>query len=128
MNDEHYQTVLEDHLLQFMDIHSCMHFLQDGAPCHASKCKKAFLAKQSFQVINWPGNSPDLNLIKNFWNHMKTMLKRKDKDISSVPKLTAAINELWTQELTIQYLRNSSNSMPKRLQMVIEGKGEATKY
>jgi hypothetical protein len=52
----------------------------------------------------------------------------KTTDISSVPRLTAAIKELWTQELTPQYLWNLSDSMPKRLQMVIEAKGEAIKY
>jgi transposase len=76
-------------------------FLQDGAPCHASKCIKAFLAQQDFQVIDWPGNSPDLNPIENCWNHLKNMLKKKDT--SSVPKLISAIKELWTQELTIDY-------------------------
>jgi transposase len=63
--------VVEDHLLQFMDIYGCTHFLQDGTPCHASKCIKVFLAQQSFQVIYCPGNSPDLNPIQNCWNHMK---------------------------------------------------------
>jgi hypothetical protein len=125
MDGEHYQTVLENHLLQFMEIHGCTHFLQDGTPCHASKRIKAFLAQQTFQVIDWPGNSPNLNPIENCWNHIKTMLK---KDISSVPKLTSAIKELWIQELTTQYLRNLSDSMPKRLQMVIEAKEEAIKY
>jgi hypothetical protein len=84
-----------------MEIHGCTHFLQDGAPCHASLCIKAFLAQQTFDEIDWPGNSPDLNPIKNCWNHVKTTLKKKD--ISSVPRLTAAIKELWTQELTPQY-------------------------
>ncbi len=123
---ERYQTVLEDQLLQFMEIHGCTHFLQDGAPCHASKRIKAFLTKQSFQVIDWPGNSPDLNPTENCWNNMKNMLRKKD--ISSVPKLTAAIKELWTQELTAEYLKKLSDSMPRRLQMVIEAKGEAIKY
>jgi hypothetical protein len=121
MNCERYQTVL-----QFMDFHCCTHFLQDSMPCHASKCIKAFLAQQSFQVFGWPGNSPNLNTIENCWNHMKTMLKRED--ISSVPKLTTTIKELLSQELTIQYLWNLSDSMPKRLQILIEAKGEEIKY
>jgi hypothetical protein len=35
MNGERYQTVLEDHLLRFMELHGCTNFLQDGAtvPC-----------------------------------------------------------------------------------------------
>ncbi len=89
MNGERYQEVLEEHLLPFMGIHRCTHFLQDGAPCHASKRIKAFLAQQDFQVIDWPGNSPDLNPIENCWNHLKNMLKKKDT--SSVPKLFSAI-------------------------------------
>jgi hypothetical protein len=126
MNGERYQEVLEEHLLPFMGIHGCTHFLQDGAPCHASKRIKTFLAQQDFQVIDWPGNSLDLNPIENCWNHLKNMLKKKDT--SSVPKLISAIKELWTQELTIDHLQKLSDSMPRRLQMVIEAKGEAIKY
>jgi transposase len=62
------------------------HFLQDGGLCHASKRIKDFLAEQPFKVIDWPGNSSDLNPIENCWNHMKNLLKKKD--ISSIPKLT----------------------------------------
>jgi hypothetical protein len=49
-----YQTVLEDQLLQFMDIHGCTYFLKDDALCHTSKCRKMLLAKQNFQIINCP--------------------------------------------------------------------------
>jgi transposase len=126
MNGERYQTVLEDHLLRFMELHGCTHFLQDGAPCHASKRIKAFLAEQPFQVIDWPGNSPDLNPIENCWNHMKNLLKKKD--ISSVPKLITAIKELWTMELSTDYLKKLSKSMPGGLKMVIDAHGDMTKY
>jgi hypothetical protein len=77
MNGDHYQTVLKYHLLQLMDIHWCTHFLQYVAPGHASQCIKAFLAQQSFQVIEWPGNSPDLNHIVNCQSHKKNMLNKR---------------------------------------------------
>jgi hypothetical protein len=125
-NAVRYQEVLEDHLLLFMGIHGCTHFLHDGAPCHASKRIKDFLAEQPFHVIEWPGNSPDLNPIENCWNQMKNLLKKKD--VSSVPKLTTAIRQLWTEELKPEYLKNLSDSMPKRLEMVIAAKGDMTKY
>jgi hypothetical protein len=57
-NGERYQEVLENHLIPFMGIHEPTHFRQDGALCHASKRIKAYLAKQPFQVIDRPGNSP----------------------------------------------------------------------
>jgi hypothetical protein len=125
MNSERYQQTLEDHLLPFMQIHQCTHFLQDGAPCHASKKTKAFLAEQPFSVMDWPGNSPDLNPIENLWNIMKEGLKKKD--IGSAPKLQAELKKLWVS-LDLVMLRNLSDSMPRRLQMVLDAKGEMTKY
>jgi hypothetical protein len=63
--------VLEGYLLQFMDIHECKHFLSCRILLPDSKCIKSFLSQQIFPVINWPGNSPDLNLIEYSLNHMK---------------------------------------------------------
>ncbi len=125
MNSERYQRTLEDHLLPFFQIHQCTHFLQDGAPCHASKKTKAFLAEQPFSVMDWPGNSLDLNPIENLWNIMKDGLK--SKDIGSIPKLQAELKKLWVT-LDQAMLRNLSDSMPRRLQMVLNAKGEMTKY
>lgn len=126
MNAERYEGVLQGHLLFWMDNFRCTHFLQDGAPCHASKRIKGFLAEQSFEVIDWPGNSPDLNPIENLWNFMKGKLK--GKDINSVPKLLVEIKKLWTMGIPKDYCMRLSNSMPRRIQAVIKAKGYATKY
>jgi transposase len=126
MNGERYQQVLEDHLLPFMAIHRCTHFLQDGAPCHASKRIKQYLADKPFQVMDWPGNSPDLNPIENAWNFMKNRLN--SQDISSVPKLKEAITKMWTMDISVEYLRTLSDSMPRRMEEVIKNGGDMTKY
>ncbi|GFY11598.1 uncharacterized protein TNCV_4230671 [Trichonephila clavipes] len=39
--------------------------MQDGAPCHTARSIKAFLAEQNIPLLDWPGNSPDMNPIKN---------------------------------------------------------------
>jgi hypothetical protein len=67
MNSERYQQTLEGHLLPFMQI-QCKHFLKEGVPYHASKKTRAFLVQQSFNVMEWRGNCPDLNAIENQWN------------------------------------------------------------
>ena len=36
--------------------------------------------------------------------------------------------KVWCQEMTTEYFRNLSDSMPKHLQMVIKNKGNITKY
>jgi hypothetical protein len=126
MNLVRYLEVLQDHLLDWMDRYGCTHFLQDGAPCHASKATKAFLNQQNFKIMDWPGNSPDLNPIENCWNQMKQKLK--DVDISSLPKLKEALLKLWTQDLSRDYLASLSASMPRRIALVIKNGGDMTKY
>jgi hypothetical protein len=126
MNGERYQQVLQEHLLFWMNNFQCTHFLQDGAPCHASKRIKAFLSEQPFEIIDWPGNSPDLNPIENLWSYMKNKLKHKD--ISSGPKLIKEIKTLWTTGIPQDLCQKLSRSMPSRIQAVLAAKGYATKY
>jgi transposase len=126
MNSVKYLQVLKDHLLSGMERFGCSHFLQDGAPCHASKMIKSFLNEQPFEVMDWPGNSPDLNPIENCWNQMKNKLK--EVDTSSLPKLKDALLKLWTQDLSYEYLASLSASMPSRIAAVIKNGGDMTKY
>ena len=65
MNGDTYKKVLEDHLLHYMTSFRASHFLHDGAPCHKTKKITALLENYEFEVIDWPGNSPDLNPIDN---------------------------------------------------------------
>jgi hypothetical protein len=129
MNGERYKQVLADHLILFMRIHKTAYFLQDGAPCHKSKVVMSFLkqSQEEFSIIDWPGNSPDLNPIENCWSHMKRKLNG-DRNITSLPKLMEAIKMMWVQDMSLDYFQNLANSMPRMLQMVIDQKGEITKY
>ncbi len=78
MNSERYLTVLENHLLPFMRILRSKWFLQDGAPYHKSKVVMSKLKEmeKEFKVLDWSGNSPDLNPIENCWSYMKAQLKK----------------------------------------------------
>jgi hypothetical protein len=80
-----------------------------------------------FSIMDWPGNSPDLNPIENCWSYLKKKLKG-NSDITSLPKLMEAIKMMWVQDMKLDYFQKLSDSMPRKLQMVIEAKGEMTKY
>jgi hypothetical protein len=40
--------------------------------------------KEKFSILDWSGNSPDMNPIENCWSHMKRKLK-EDHTLTSVP-------------------------------------------
>ena len=53
-------------------------FQQDGASCHTSRSAAAYLRSKSIRMLShWPGQSPDLPLIKNLWDILKTKIDFK---------------------------------------------------
>ena len=65
-----YIKVLRKRKLSFQDIHGC-DFYAWWSPAHRSWAVKTFLNDQNIEVLDWPGNSPDLNPIENAWNKIK---------------------------------------------------------
>ena len=113
-------------MLSMFHIHSCEVFMQDNAPCHKSKKVTNSLQQQKIRVLDWPGNSPDLNPIEKCWQKMKNIMKQKKTP--NLETLKLELMRVWCQKMSLDYFQNLSNSMPKRLQMVIKKKGNMTKY
>ena len=86
----------------------------------------AWFQEKGIQLIDWPGNSPDLNPIENMWQIMKRKLE--EKEVSSVTAMKEEITNIWENEIAVQYCRTLARSMPNRLQAVLEAKGGPTKY
>ena len=126
MNAEIYMDLLAEHLHESFELTGAQVFQQDGAPCHTARAVKDWLSVCEIPVINdWPGNSPDINPIENLWSIIKKDLQKKD--VSSLPRLEAAIRESWAN-IPPQYLHNLALSLPKWLQQVLKRKGGSTKY
>ena len=89
--------------------------------------KEWFRQRPNIKLIDWPGNSPDLNPIKNCWAWMKSQLQ--DCQATSIPQLEEEIMRLWDFKISdSEYLRNLAMSLPRRLQAVLEKGGNANKY
>lgn len=126
MNQAVYLELLCDHLPESFELTGAKVFQQDGAPCHTAKSISTWLDDCQVPFIkDWPGNSPDINPIENLWHIVKKDLQ--GKDVSSLPKLEAAIRESWAN-LSPQHLRNLALSLPNRLREVKRRKGLPTKY
>ena len=101
-------------------------YQQDGAPAHTTRLVTGCLRFEGIEYIkDWPGNSPGLNPIENFWYLIKRNLQ--GKDISSVSKLQAAIEASWNN-LDLAKLRSLALSLPRHLKAVLKRKGHPTKY
>ena len=126
MNATRYIDILDSHLLAFMNIHGCTTFQQYSAPCRKAKAVITWLQIKNINVLQWPGNSHDLNPIEN----LLTVIKQKvsQSNPGSLEKLKTIIKDVRCKEIDQILSKNLSNSMPRRIQNVIKSKGYRTKY
>ena len=101
-------------------------FLQeDNDPKHMSKLAKEWRLLHSINHLDWPAQSPDLNPIEDVWAVLKAnVAQRKSRTEQGLKRV---IKEHWAY-ITIEFGQKLIESIPKRLQVVIEGKGDYTLY
>ena len=118
-----YLDIPKEKLEPSTTILGCDTFQQGGAPIHTAKIVKTWLSEK-IKVLDWPGSSPDLNVIENC-----AMIRKKkvaDKHPTSLEDLVK-IKDVWMTEITPEYCENQVKSMPKRIQAVIKNKAYPTK-
>ena len=126
VNQDVYLELLSDHLPESFERTGAQVFQQDGAPAHTARSITTWLEDCQVPFIkDWPGNSPDISPIENLWHTVKCDLR--GKDVSSVPKLEAAIRESWTN-ISPEHLHNLATSVPRRLKAIKNRRGHPTKY
>ena len=110
-------------------------FMQDNASCHKSTEVLEFLRENRVPVMEWPPQSPDLNPIENLWVVLKAafhkqftkMFNHPSKSLEARYRYGQVLQDVWyTQgrELVDALIE----SMPRRVQLVLEADGGWTKY
>ncbi len=102
-------------------------FQHDLAPSHTSKKTMKKLRDMNINVLDWPGNSPDVNPIENLWAIVKYRLESEDTTTKS--KLISAILHIWNHDEDLQ--KNCVtlvHSMLNRVRSLIKAKGAHIKY
>jgi hypothetical protein len=112
----------------------CEQFLmmEDGAPYHqgvAGKLREQWeeMGYQGWGPGTWPSSSPDLNPIENLWHLLKAKIYKRRTRAKNREELIVALKEEWAK-LDIEVVNSLCDSMPRRLQAVIDNKGGAAGY
>ena len=111
-------------------------FMQDNASIHtAYKVRDWFADHGITQLMNWPPYSPDLNPIEHVWHELKCMVNEmfpelltdKSKSEHARQRLESCLQAAWDC-LPQSLFDNLYQSMPDRIEAVIQAKGWHTKY
>jgi transposase len=102
-------------------------FQHDVAPCHNSKALKKFIQENKVSMLDWPGNSPDINPNENLWIRLKKRLGKMD--CSTGERVLTNVIKVWFHDSGVKNICSKLvESMPKRVQEVILAKGEHISY
>ena len=130
MNGDKYMQVINNKVLPDMQDafpNNDGIFQQDLAPCHRANKVKQLFSEKGISLLDWPGNSPDLNPIENLWAIVK--LEARKRDCTTLHKMTLAIIDIWFHDPKIlQHCSKLVDSMPERVKEVIQKRGGHIKY
>ena len=128
MCKEDYEEVLNNSMVPSADMlfgEDNFIFQHDNDPKHTAKLIKTWFTDGNIETLAWPAQSPDLNPIENLWAILDKRLA--ERTCNSEKELFNELEKGWN-ELPVDLLTSLVESMPRRIQAVIDAEGEATKY
>ena len=99
--------------------------LQDNDTCHTSRLTAKHMDKNGIKLLDFPPYSCDLNSIENALYIFKKRLSCLRN--FNVDLVKEEAKRIW-REMDLKYVRTLIDSMPRRLDKVLENKGNITKY
>ena len=101
--------------------------MDDNARSHHSRAVTAYLQSEAVTSIPWPAMSPDLNPIEHIWDMLGRRIQAREPPVQNIRQLEAALHREW-QQLSQQDIRRLTGGMRRRVEAVIQARGDYTRY
>lgn len=127
VDQNYYIHILEENLLPFMENEMPLRgslLQQDNARPHTAMSTQRWLRNKNINCLEWPPQSPDLNIIENVWKVLKDRAaKRKPGTLQELKDILIAE---W-RGLSEDFAKKLMESLPRRMIDVIKAKGHHIK-
>lgn len=100
-------------------------FVHDGAKYHIGKKATDFL-HETVDILSWPPQSPDINIMENIWAALRNELWIRRKEIKNANDVWRISREIFNQ-FTLVFIHSLYESIPSRIQKIIKAKGSRIK-
>jgi hypothetical protein len=104
-----------------------IYFQQDNDPKHTSNLAKEWFQKKKVDKLDWPANSPDMSIIEHVWDYLDRRVRTRTSLPRNRTELWDALVEEWGN-VEEDYITRLYESMPRRVQALLDAKGGHTKY
>jgi transposase len=128
--DQYIRDVLQPVVVPHFDNHPLATrpvYMDDNARPHRSRAVTAYLQSEAVTSVPWPAMSLDLNPIEHIWDMLGRRIQAREPPVQNIRQLEAALHREW-QQLSQQDIRRLTGGMRRRVEAVIQARGDYTRY